>query len=72
MLPPQFPLSTGMVVDKHQNGIPGVWTIQSSQTAANMVLWLKPLVAKLRSRKPDWKPSCVIVDFCQAEINAVR
>jgi hypothetical protein len=61
-----------MVVDAHEKGIPTVWTIQSSLKASTMATWLKPLVARLRRRKPDWKPSCVIVDDSQAQINAVR
>lgn len=71
-LGPQFPLFTLMVMDEHQNGIPVAWVISESQTGDSIAQWLKAIVAAVRVQDPDWKPSCFLVDNCEAEHNGIR
>jgi hypothetical protein len=61
-----------MVIDEHQNGIPVSWTITDTQTGSNIAMWLKAIVTAVRERSREWKPSCFLVDNCEAEHIAIR
>ena len=66
----QYPLYTVLVFDEHFNGIPVAWVMAKSETADTITAWLRSLVAKARAVNPNFRPLCVIVDDCQAEMNA--
>ena len=68
----QFPLFTLLVIDEHGNGIPVGFVITNNERAGTIAAWLKELIAAARQVMPDFAPSCIIMDDCQAEINAVR
>ena len=67
----QFPLATLMVMDPHLNGIPVVWALTGAKGEREeyMVKWMSKLKQLMG---PEWRPSCFIVDDCDAEINAIR
>lgn len=67
-----FALHTIMVVDARGNGLPIAWIITSSSTAATLEPVLAALIDKIRTRKPDWEPSCQLVDDDNAAINTLR
>jgi len=51
--------------------VPIAWAIVSSSTAADTHVWLQALVDKLRESYPAWQPSCILVDDCEALMNAI-
>jgi hypothetical protein len=61
-----------MIMDAHQNAIPVAWTIHESQTGSDIAIWVEAIVRKARRTMPEWKPSCIMVDDADAEINALR
>ena len=67
----KFALTTGMVLTGTGEGIPVFWVIHSSSTEAVLKMALDE-VAKRMDRDGEYKPSVVIIDDCQAEINAVK
>lgn len=67
----QYPLYTIMVFDEWRNGIPVAWFITSS-SKEDLTPVLAALKDKIVAAMPDWKPSSIIVDNAQAEINALQ
>lgn len=65
----KFCLSTLMVINDKNKAIPVAWMIHSSQSEQSMKLMLDKLAVHMGE---DFKPSVVIVDDAQAEINAVK
>lgn len=65
----QFPLATALVLDEHYEGVPAAWGILQGERSSIFVRWLGALKECMA---PDWRPSCFIVDDCDAEINAIR
>ena len=61
-----------MVVDHRSNGVPIAWIITSSSTAATLVPVLTALVHLIRAEKPEWEPSCQLVDDDNAAINTLE
>lgn len=61
-----------MVMDRHENGIPVVWTISSSQGTGAVTFWLGKVVDEVRKYKSDWSPSCFLVDDADAEMGAIE
>lgn len=68
----QYPLYTIMVFDEWRNGIPVAWFITSSSKEEDLTPVLAALKDKIVAAMPDWKPSSIIVDNAQAEINALQ
>jgi hypothetical protein len=46
--------------------------VTSDEAEDTIAFWLDGLIASLRRHKPDWRPSCFVVDCCEAQINALR
>ena len=61
-----------MVFDEWRNGIPVAWFITSSSKEEDLTPVLAALKDKIVAAMPDWKPSSIIVDNAQAEINALQ
>jgi hypothetical protein len=53
-------------------GIPGAWGITSSESQETIEVWLDALIELIHKHNPDWRPSCFVVDCCDALINALR
>ena len=68
----QYPLYTIMVFDEWRNGILVAWFITSSSKEEDLTPVLAALKDKIVAAMPDWKPSSIIVDNAQAEINALQ
>ena len=68
----QCPLYTIMVFDEWQNGIPVAWFITSNSKEEDLTLVLTTLKDKMVAAMPTWKPSSIIVDNAQTEINALQ
>ena len=68
----QYPLYTIMVFDEWRNGIPIAWFITSSSKEEDLTPLLATLKDKIVAAMPTWKPSSIIVDNAQAEINALQ
>ena len=67
----QFPLATLMVMDQHLNGIPAVWALTGAKGEREDYMVRR--MSKLKQLMgPEWRPSCFMVDDCNAEINAIR
>jgi len=52
--------------------VPTAWGITSDEQEATIDAWLRALVREARAKVPTWLPSCVVVDCCEALINAIR
>ena len=61
-----------MVFDAHHNGIPAAWIISASAMEVDVRAWLQALKRHMQERRPDWQPSCFLVDDSQAEISAIE
>ena len=57
------------MVDENGHGIPVFWIIHSSSKEETLT---QSFDAVAKRMGPDFKPSVIIVDDCQAEINAIR
>lgn len=57
------------MVDDHGNGVPGAWVLMPGERATLFARWLRVLKDRMG---PDWRPSCFVVDDCDAEINAIK
>lgn len=68
---PQYPLYTVLVIDKHGNGRPAAFLLTSSHATEALATFLKDLRAEMERIESAWRPSCVLVDDCNAEINAI-
>lgn len=61
-----------MVLDQHRNGIPVAWALHERSTEVDFACWLVKLKERTRAAQADWCPSCVMVDDCDAELNALK
>ncbi|CAL8463843.1 g3377 [Coccomyxa elongata] len=68
----KFSLYILVVVDDHKKAEPIAFLICSQERADLLQKFLEAVTAKVRKVKPDWMPSAVLVDACDAEIAAVR
>ena len=68
----QYPLYTVMVFDDWEQGIPVAFAIQGQSREEDIVVWLMKLRDRCLKAQPSWKPSAVITDNDNAEINAIR
>jgi hypothetical protein len=46
--------------------------VTSDEAEATIEFWLDGLIEALRQHNPAWRPSCFVVDCCEALINALR
>jgi hypothetical protein len=53
-------------------GIPGAWAFTSAEDADTIEVWLQALKELILQHNPLWKPSCFVVDCCDALIKALR
>jgi len=62
-----------MVVDDHHSGVPVAYILHSADDEEGA---FRPALEAFKQRvlrdAPDWKPSCFIVDDCDAANNAIR
>ncbi len=68
----QYPLYTIMVFDEWRNGIPVAFFIISRSREQDLYPVLRALDRRLRTIATNWRPSAIIVDNAQAEINTLR
>ena len=61
-----------MVFDEWRNGIPVAYFIISSSTENALKPVLHALKEKAVSMNANWKPSSIIVDNAQAELNVLQ
>jgi hypothetical protein len=61
-----------MVFDEWRNGIPIAYFITSSSKEKHLQPILETLTLKAACVNPEWKPSAVIVDNAQGEINVIQ
>ena len=60
-------LYTLMVFDACRNGFLGEWIIINKQDSESLIVFLKPLVDKLRAAHFEWQPNAFIVGKDEAE-----
>ena len=68
----QYPLTTVLVFDEHNNGYPVAWAVTSDGAASTIASFLKVVRDRALEEMPDWSPSAVIVDCDDGEIKAIR
>ncbi|XP_068652828.1 uncharacterized protein [Aristolochia californica] len=68
----RYPLCTLLVFDLSQTAIPVAWIIASSSNNQGMDRWLGPLVDRVRTKDPRWRPHALIVDDPYLEISLIR
>jgi MULE transposase domain len=65
-------LSTAHVVDDHGHGLVVGHAYLYPEDRENLGLFLSTIANTVRCSAPEWAPSCVLTDACEAERNAVR
>ncbi|OUZ99897.1 zinc finger protein [Macleaya cordata] len=68
----KFPLCTLLVFDSCQNAIPVAWVITSCFNGQDIHSWMVPLVERIRTKDPRWKPHAFIMDDPSFEISIIR
>ena len=69
----KWPLTTLMVIDEFGHGLPVAWSIMYGGLSHDHYEVMLDAVRKsAQAVMPEWRPSCIIIDDCQAEINAIR
>lgn len=69
---PQYPLYTVGVVDDHYNVCPTAWMISEGEKQQDLLPFLQALKRAVELQHPGWRPSCFIVDDCDAQTNALK
>ncbi|XP_026404645.1 uncharacterized protein LOC113299774 isoform X2 [Papaver somniferum] len=68
----KHPLCTLLVFDSCQNAIPVAWIITSCFNGQDIPCWMVPLVERIRTRDPRWKPNAFLIDDPSFEISILR
>eukprot|EP00878_Enallax_costatus_P030591 GHUV01033332.1.p1 GENE.GHUV01033332.1~~GHUV01033332.1.p1 ORF type:complete len:100 (-),score=13.81 GHUV01033332.1:284-583(-) len=68
----QFPFLSMLVMDDWLQGVPGAWAMLSNEQEPTLMTFFDAVKGRVESLKPDWRPSCFIIDDCQAFANALR
>jgi hypothetical protein len=53
-------------------GYPAAWGVTSSESHETITFLLRGLKGKIHAMMPEWRPSCFVVDCCDALITALR
>eukprot|EP00878_Enallax_costatus_P032652 GHUV01035902.1.p1 GENE.GHUV01035902.1~~GHUV01035902.1.p1 ORF type:complete len:322 (+),score=84.79 GHUV01035902.1:472-1437(+) len=67
-----FPFLSMLVMDDWLQGVPGAWAMLSNEQEPTLMTFFDAVKGRVESLKPDWRPSCFIIDDCQAFANALR
>ncbi|XAR69325.1 hypothetical protein NMG60_11000865 [Bertholletia excelsa] len=68
----KYPLCSLLVFDTSRNAIPVAWIITSSGVAQDIHKWMVPLVEKIRTKDPRWRPNGFLVDDPCFEVSIIR
>jgi len=66
----KFPLTTFMVVDENNHGVPVAWAIHSAEDSGTILHCFDALAIKTKEMKPNFVPREVLIDDAAAEILA--
>lgn len=59
-------------MDEHGNGRPCAFLLTSSNGASELTTFLKAMREDMEKHHPTWRPSCVLIDDCDAEKKAIK
>jgi hypothetical protein len=53
-------------------GLPVAWSMQEKGSTPPIIMFLMRVKACCLKMNPNWRPSCFIIDCCDAEKNALE